>query len=59
MAVSLTSAQAYSETALKYGDNVQRVVIQKAGHIEAFVPTTPAYPIVRKAALACAVSSQH
>ncbi|MFC2164088.1 alpha/beta hydrolase family protein [Acidobacteriota bacterium] len=57
--VSLTSAQAYHETALKNGDNVQLVVIQEAGHFEVVVPSTSSYPEVRKAVLALAGSSQH
>jgi len=57
--VSLTSAQAYHETALKNGENVQLVVIQEADHFEVVVPTTSSYPEVRKAVLALAGSSQH
>jgi acetyl esterase/lipase len=55
--VSLTSAQAYHETALKNGDNVQLVVIQEAGHFEVVVPSTSSYPEVRKAVLALTGSS--
>ena len=50
--VSLTSAQAYHETAQKSGDKTDLVVIQDAGHFEVVIPTTTCYSEVRKAVLA-------
>ena len=47
--VSLESAQAYWAAARKSGDEVKLLVIQKAAHFELVVPTTAAWPEVKKA----------